>query len=291
MKRLRDTEASSPLLQKAHALLDAAPPLPDSRERMLRIRRALEQPRPRGGLMRVPAFAVASAVVLFGASAFAAVRIFDVFEAPAAAPPAASPGDAKAHRAKRAHKRVTAAPLPQAPASPAIEAAEPAAAIEPAAQLRTVSGAARVRSQPARGGSEHAHRAAVGHAQGAARHAAQAEHAQPQPEIAAEPEQSASVAQPQESERAAGSDSELVHRAVRALRRDGDPALAARLLQEHRARSPHGPLAEEALSLQIEAAVALRSPRAAALAREYLARYPGGRYASVAEHALQEAPP
>jgi hypothetical protein len=90
--------------------------------------------------------------------------------------------------------------------------------------------------------------------------------------------------------RAAAYDSELVHRAVRALRRDRDPALAARLLEQNRAKNPAGPLAEEALSLQIEAAMALRSPRAPEYAREYLNRYPAGRYAAVARRALADAP-
>ena len=43
MKRLRDIEPTSKLLAQAQALLDAEPPLPESRERMLKVRRALEQ--------------------------------------------------------------------------------------------------------------------------------------------------------------------------------------------------------------------------------------------------------
>ena len=87
------------------------------------------------------------------------------------------------------------------------------------------------------------------------------------------------------------SDSELVHRAAKALRSDHDPALAARLLEVHRARSPSGPLAEEALSMQVEALHELHSSRTAALAREYLARYPGGRYTAVATRALADTAP
>jgi len=80
-------------------------------------------------------------------------------------------------------------------------------------------------------------------------------------------------------ERAARRDAALVHEAVRALRHDGEPARAARLLSRYRRHAPHGPLAEEALSLQVEAERA-RSNHAAAsrLAREYLSRYPHGRY-------------
>jgi hypothetical protein len=82
------------------------------------------------------------------------------------------------------------------------------------------------------------------------------------------------------------SDSELVVRAVRALRRDHDPEAAARLLDRYRTRNPSGVLAEEVLSLQIEAAVAAKNERAAAFAREYLARYPEGRYRARAKRAL-----
>jgi hypothetical protein len=90
---------------------------------------------------------------------------------------------------------------------------------------------------------------------------------------------------------ASGGESTLVHRAVQALRRDGDPALAARLLAESRKHSSSGPLAEEALSLQIEAALALHDARARAFAREYMTRYPNGRYLEVARRALQDAAP
>jgi hypothetical protein len=90
---------------------------------------------------------------------------------------------------------------------------------------------------------------------------------------------------------ARATDSELVHRAAKALRSEHDPALAARLLEVHRARNPSGPLAEEALSLQVEALRALRSPRAVTYAREYLARYPRGRYTAVAKGALSDVAP
>ncbi len=85
---------------------------------------------------------------------------------------------------------------------------------------------------------------------------------------------------------ALAADSALVHRAVQALRREHKPAVAARLLAEHRRRVPNGPLAEEVLSLQVEAALALSDPRARGYAREYLARYPGGRYSAIARRAL-----
>jgi hypothetical protein len=87
----------------------------------------------------------------------------------------------------------------------------------------------------------------------------------------------------------AAHDSELVHRAVKALRRDGNPKLAARLLDEDRVRNPSGPLAEEALSLRIEAAIALGESRSRTLAQQYLTRYPNGRYLAIARRALEES--
>lgn len=85
--------------------------------------------------------------------------------------------------------------------------------------------------------------------------------------------------------------SALVHEAVKALRRDRDPARAAHLLAEHRARTPSGPLAEEVLALQIEAALAMQDARALGFAREYLARHPNGRYLHVARQALAGTTP
>lgn len=77
----------------------------------------------------------------------------------------------------------------------------------------------------------------------------------------------------------------LVFDSMRALRRDGQPDRAARLLDEYLRRYPGGALAEEALALSIEAAVMLGDPRAKALANSYIARYPDGRFRRVAERA------
>lgn len=126
---------------------------------------------------------------------------------------------------------------------------------------------------------------------------AQAEHetAELETAAAAEPEtpapSAAEAAIAPSRSPAVSPNSELVVRAVRALRRDGDPALAAQLLDEYRARRSGGPLGEEVLALQIEAAVANNDPRAARFAREYLSRYSAGRYADTARRALAEPSP
>jgi len=83
------------------------------------------------------------------------------------------------------------------------------------------------------------------------------------------------------------SDSVLVHRAVQALRNDGDAEKARELLERYRTQHPDGVLAEEALALAIEAAAAKQDPSARRLAREYLAKYPNGRFASAARRAAR----
>jgi hypothetical protein len=250
-----------------HTLLDAVDPIPDSQAKMLRIRRELDQKRgPRAA--RVPALGLAALVVLFGASAFAAVRIYVAVVAPPTSTTESLTARSPAHSAARpAHHRpqTSIAPtlLAPAPAQDALVADEPPSSMPAPGKAAAVVAPLRSANPQARTGTRSASNRGEPHAR-----------------AHAEPTSSQAIA--------TASDSELVHRALKALRRDHDPALAARLLEQHRARSPAGPLAEEALSLQIEAASLLGDPRAHLLAREYLARYPNGRYLSVAQRALQD---
>ncbi|MDZ4695957.1 MAG: hypothetical protein SGI86_12480 [Deltaproteobacteria bacterium] len=66
--------------------------------------------------------------------------------------------------------------------------------------------------------------------------------------------------------------------AVRALRRQGDAATASKLARTYLRKFPNGPLAEECLALEAEAAASLGASNAVALARQYLKRYPNGRF-------------
>ncbi|HZL20376.1 MAG TPA: hypothetical protein VFG23_21775 [Polyangia bacterium] len=70
--------------------------------------------------------------------------------------------------------------------------------------------------------------------------------------------------------------------AMRALRLDHDPVRARVLLDRYLERHPGGALAEEALAMSIEAAVAHHDPDAAALGARYLRLYPSGPFHSLA---------
>jgi outer membrane protein assembly factor BamD (BamD/ComL family) len=82
-----------------------------------------------------------------------------------------------------------------------------------------------------------------------------------------------------------------VYRAVQALRNGEDPKQAGQLLERYQAKHPDGSLAEEAMALSIEAALAKGDPSSRALAARYLARYPNGRFKKTAERALSGAKP
>jgi hypothetical protein len=84
----------------------------------------------------------------------------------------------------------------------------------------------------------------------------------------------------------AGEDPSRMAEAVRALRKQGDPARAQALLEQYLRQNPRGALVEDALALSIEAAAARKDPRAAEYARRYLARYPKGRFRGMAERVL-----
>jgi len=85
-------------------------------------------------------------------------------------------------------------------------------------------------------------------------------------------------------------DAGLVVQAMRAFRHDGDPALARALCTAYLQRHPDGPLAEEALALTIEAAVAQHAPEAPALGARYLQRYPDGPFRGLARQASGASP-
>jgi hypothetical protein len=105
------------------------------------------------------------------------------------------------------------------------------------------------------------------------------------------PRAAAKAASPAPSPATARADHEatLMLEALR-TRNSGNAARVGELAEEYRRKHPHGPLQEEALALSVEAAAARRDPNAAALARDYLLRYPRGRFAAQAARVLREAP-
>jgi len=80
-----------------------------------------------------------------------------------------------------------------------------------------------------------------------------------------------------------GEDPAPVLEAIRALRSEGEPARAGVLLADYLKAHPRSVLAEDALALSIESALARHDGRAAGdLAKRYLAQYPNGRYRAYA---------
>jgi hypothetical protein len=78
----------------------------------------------------------------------------------------------------------------------------------------------------------------------------------------------------------------LVYETAHALKNEGDPARAGRILDDYFKRYPHGALAEEAQALAIDIAVARGDARATALASRYLAQFPNGHFRAKAERVL-----
>jgi hypothetical protein len=86
-----------------------------------------------------------------------------------------------------------------------------------------------------------------------------------------------------------GDDTTPVLEAMRALRVEANPVRARRLLAGYLDRHPGGSLAEEALAMSIEAAVAHGDDDAPALARKYVRRYPAGHFSGLARRTLDGA--
>jgi hypothetical protein len=103
------------------------------------------------------------------------------------------------------------------------------------------------------------------------------------PAPGSQPPQAETQAQGQAPGQVQGEEETLaVLAAMRALRLDHDPIRARALLARYLGRHPNGALAEEALALSIEAAVAHHDADAAALGARYLQRYPAGPFRTLA---------
>ena len=81
-------------------------------------------------------------------------------------------------------------------------------------------------------------------------------------------------------------DPALVVGATRALRVDGDARRARSLAAQYLRQYPRGDLAEEALAIEVEAAMDSHDPDAGEAAARYLSLYPQGAFRAVAQRAL-----
>jgi TolA-binding protein len=111
-------------------------------------------------------------------------------------------------------------------------------------------------------------------------------------ERAAPPAQPAPPAHKRSEAQAAEPDTEasLLFDATRALRHEGNPGKARRILSEYRRKFPGGAMSEEAMALSIEVAQRQGDPEARHLAARYLERYPSGHFRSRAERVLEASP-
>jgi hypothetical protein len=83
-----------------------------------------------------------------------------------------------------------------------------------------------------------------------------------------------------------GEDTSAVSAAMRALRVERNPVRARRLLARYLNEHPNGNLAEEALAMTIEAAIAHHDADVGDLANRYLRTYPQGSFQTLARQAL-----
>ena len=86
-----------------------------------------------------------------------------------------------------------------------------------------------------------------------------------------------------------GEDTSAVSAAMRALRVERNPVRARGLLARYLSEHPNGNLAEEALAMSIEAAIAHHDADVADLASRYLRLYPQGSFHALARQALADA--
>lgn len=272
MKRLREFEDSSdPLMRRAAELVRATQPVVPSELRVRWARRRLNSAahsrRPR--VLRPAAVfglvfgLAATAAAAWGTGRYVVDEYFGENDTSSAEP-------VIRESSGRITEQTPKALSPSSPAPPATETAAtepplPEAPPAPSARSRgleaTGNGSLSVRSM-ARSASPHVPRGS-------------------DPLVAAE----SSSVEASPSGTGNASDAALVLRGLRALRKDGDPDEAARLLDEYRKRLPEGALAEEALALSIEAALARGDADAAQLADTYLSRYPKGRFRDGARRA------
>jgi len=294
MRRLLDEQPGDPLTPRGWAigLLRRTPGHRAPVGRKQRVRLALGQGA-RGRRLRFLRPAIAGVVLVgCGAAASAAlgrwpeiVRAYHRLLAPAAAPPAVA--DARARRwasGSAARPALPAGTVETAPGeAPVIVPMPVAATVAPTptvAPASTDAAGPAVRApaiSSANRASLHGSSASWRPRRASARAAAVA--SKVTTTAAAAP--ATAPAAPSERD-----DTTPVLEAMRALRVEANPVRARRLLAGYLDRHPGGSLAEEALAMSIEAAVAHGDDDAPALARKYVRRYPAGHFSGLARRTL-----
>lgn len=262
MKRLREQpETSDPVVACAVELLSAAKPLEPSPTRQARVRAALDatyrSPRRRQLLLKPIVALVGLLVFVSVASAMLGGWIEHRRMQRQAAPP--SPVSSS----------TATAPRPRV--EPSTGASKPIGADTTAAPAPLAAPSGRAATKT--------HSPAV------------ADEPPPPPSVseATSPEEPQAVAAPAEGS-VSVEEVTLVADAIRVLRHENDAPRAGRLLEDYLRRYPQGALAEEALAVAIEAAMASGDKSAGALAGEYLKKYPSGRFRQIAKNAQSRAP-
>ena len=111
----------------------------------------------------------------------------------------------------------------------------------------------------------------------------------PESTPAADPATGRATQKPPHARPSSSEDPTHVVEAIQALRTDKDPSRAQGLLNDYLKTHPNGVLSEDALALSIEAASAQHDPKATDHAKRYLAKFPHGKYRTLATRALGQA--
>ena len=307
MRRLLDEPAGNPLTTRGWAvgLLRRSAPHRAPVGRKHRVRLALGQGGRRRALPLLRTAIAGAVLVGCGAAASAALgRWPEIVEAyhRLLAPPSSSAIAGAEARSRRPAAGQPARPTssPESVATPVEPAPSEAAAPEPlAAPVGSAPAASLPASPGLRGPARSAMTRASLHGSSASWRPRRASHAPvamaattttppPRPTLKASGAPPAGSAAPSPRTEMT-EDTTPVLEAMRALRVEANPTRARRLLAGYLERYPSGSLAEEALAMSIEAAVAHGDGDATTLARKYVRRYPSGHFSALARRTLDGA--
>lgn len=288
MKRLVDSDARDGATERARQVLLEVRPLPDSEARMQRVRAALERaPSSRRRRWAFPSRPLVLALLVGAGVAAAAASPWWSEAQPAGADSTLLQSAARRADAQGAPGKTGRGVDDEGDVAPDTAVAQEVGPVdernaETEAQLpspeRSPSPSDAVRGDAVRGAERHGD---------PKRSPGPTPRADADAQRRADAQRGGDVERSVDAERPSSmSDVQRVHAAATALRRDGDPRRALRLLDGVSSGSG-GALAEEALALRVEAARRAGDPRAQSYAESYLSRYPKGRYAASVRESLR----